>query len=401
MSTHVLQDKKILLGVTGSIAAYKAVVLLRLLVKAGADVQVIMTHTAASFVAPLTFSTLSKHPVITDLAEHDVWSNHVMLGRWADLLVVAPCSCHTIARMAGGLCDDILLATYLSAACPVCIAPAMDEDMWLHPATQKNVALLKERHNIFLPVQHGELASGLHGEGRMSEPEAIEQFLSGYFSARQDLTGLSALVTAGPTFEAIDPVRFIGNRSTGTMGLSLARELQERGARVHVVAGPVEYPEPAGIDTTHVQTAAEMHEAVMARVDTADIVIMAAAVADYTVARPAAQKIKKQQAELVLHLTRTRDILAECGKRKKPGQTLVGFALETHDEEEHALEKLRAKNADLIVLNSLRDAGAGFGKTTNKIAIFDRVGHQHHFDIKSKKEVARDIVNTIIAYRNA
>ncbi len=401
MAVQNLKDKKILLCVTGSIAAYKAVVLLRLFIRAGAQVKVILTKAATDFISPLTFSTLSKNKVLTDLFDNDTWANHVMLGRWADVMIVAPCSCNTLAKMANGLCDNLLTASYFSATCPVIIAPAMDEDMWLHAATQKNVAVLKSFQNIFIPVNRGELASGLEGEGRMAEPEEIVKFIGDFFLEQKTLRGISALVTGGPTYEAIDPVRFIGNLSTGTMGISLAKELALRGAGVTLIIGPVENQDVGSINTIHVHTAKEMYESVMANMDKADIIIMAAAVADYTIENPSNQKIKKNNNELTLQLTRTKDILLEAGKMKRSNQTLVGFALETSNERENALKKLNGKNADLIVLNSLNDKGAGFGRGTNKIVIFDKKGAEYRFDKKAKKEVATDIINTIIAYRNA
>lgn len=396
----MIQGKKILLAVTGSIAAYKSVFLTRLLIKAGAEVKVIMTTSATGFVAPLTFSTLSKNKVLTDLYEDETWANHVALGRWADAMLIAPASCNTMAKMAHGICDNLLLAVYLSATCPVFIAPAMDEDMWLHPSTKKNIETLRSNANIFLPVNDGELASGLSGEGRMAEPAEIFQFLEDFFRQKSDLMGTKALVTAGPTYEAIDPVRFIGNHSSGKMGIAIAEELAGRGASVHLVLGPSGVAVDKSINTTKVVSAVEMYDACMKDFSNYDIIVMAAAVADYSPAKQSKEKIKKLENGFSLELVKTKDILAKAGELKSPGQTLVGFALETENERENARAKMSKKNADLLVLNSLRDEGAGFGFDTNKITIFDRQGNEHAFDAKSKKEVAVDIINTIINYRN-
>lgn len=401
MINQIFKGRKILLCVTGSIAAYKAVVLLRLLIKNGAEVRVVMTRSARDFLSPLTFSTLSKNKVLSDLFDNETWANHVMLGRWADVMLIAPASCNTIGKMANGICDNLLLATYFSATCPVMIAPAMDEDMWLHTATQANVTTLKNRRNIFLPVNNGELASGLEGEGRMSEPETITSFLEDYFSKQKSLKNIKALVTAGPTYEPIDPVRFIGNRSTGTMGISIAQELASRGAIVNLILGPSEKQHFPGLNIININTAKEMYDAVMKTISAADIIIMAAAVADYTIEQPSAHKIKKENNEWMVKLAKTKDILLEAGKQKKKQQTLVGFALETDNEKENALKKLKSKNADLIILNSLNDEGAGFGRGTNKITIFDKKGNEYTFEKKPKNEVAADIINTIITYRNA
>jgi phosphopantothenoylcysteine decarboxylase / phosphopantothenate---cysteine ligase len=393
----MFQDKKILLAVTGSIAAYKSILLVRLLVKAGAEVKVVMTPAAAAFVSPLTLSTLSKNAVITELANNESWSNHVMLGRWADVMVVAPLSCNTLAKMANGLCDNMLLATWLSATCPVVIAPAMDEDMWQHPATKGNLQKLESFGNRIIPVEKGELASGLYGDGRMAEPEAIIQYLENYVFGKKDLAGKKALVTAGPTYEPIDPVRFIGNHSSGKMGLAIAEELANRGAEVHLVLGPsaVKTTMP-GIYVHKVQTAGQMYDACIAEFPTADIAVMSAAVADYTPVEIAAEKIKKTSGSLVIELTKTKDILKSLGQVKKNGQLLVGFALETANERQYALDKLASKNADLIVLNSLNDEGAGFGYDTNKVTIFEKGGNEHVYDRKPKQQVAKDIVDRIV-----
>jgi phosphopantothenoylcysteine decarboxylase/phosphopantothenate--cysteine ligase len=414
----MLQGKKILLGVTGSIAAYKSLLLVRQLIKEGATVKVILTPSARDFVTPLSLATLSKHPVLVDLFEENVWANHVDLGRWADCMLIAPLSCNTLAKMAGGLCDNLLLATYLSATCPVIVAPAMDEDMWRHPATRGNLEKIRAADTIVIPVEKGELASGLYGEGRMAEPEAIAGFVGKFLSGEaggtersvatersvgteqtvtKDLSGKRALVTAGPTYEAIDPVRFIGNHSSGKMGVAIARELADRGAQVDLILGPssLEIDIP-GVELTRVQTAAEMYEACISRFPTADIAIMAAAVADYAVTNPATEKIKKTDDALVLKLGKTRDILKTLGSQKRKGQVLAGFALETNGERDHALDKLKTKHADLIVLNSLNDEGAGFGYDTNKITIFEKGGHETAYERKPKQQVARDIVDKVV-----
>ncbi len=393
----MLQGKKILLGITGSIAAYKSIYLVRSLVKAGAEVRVIITPSAKDFVSSLTLSTLSRNPVLTDLFDEESWSNHVMLGRWADLMIIAPLSCNTLAKMANGHCDNLLLATYLSATCPVVVAPAMDEDMWHHPATKENLKKLESFGNTIIPVEKGDLASGLTGEGRMAEPEQILDFICTRFFLTRPLTGKKAMVTAGPTYEPIDPVRFIGNHSTGKMGLAIARELQHRGAEVTLIMGPIQVDMSSnGIPIVKVKTADEMYRASNKVFEKSDIAIMAAAVADYAPVAIAKEKIKKKEDKLVLELTKTKDILKSLGEKKKEGQVLVGFALETNDEEQNAADKLQKKNADMIILNSLNDPGAGFGHDTNKITIFEKGGQQFSFDTKSKNEVAKDIVDTII-----
>lgn len=393
----MLQDKKVLLAITGSIAAYKAIILVRLLTKAGAEVKVVMTPAAKDFVSPLTLSTLSKNPVIADLFNNDSWSNHVMLGRWADVMVVAPLSCNTLGKMANGLCDNMLLATYLSATCPVVVAPAMDEDMWHHPTTKINLQKLESFGNKIIPVEKGELASGLYGDGRMAEPENIVKFLEDNFFLTPDLAGKKALVTAGPTYEPIDPVRFIGNHSSGKMGLALSEELARRGAEVHLVLGPssVKTTIP-GVYIHRVQTAEQMYLVCMKEFPAADIAIMSAAVADYTPVDKAKEKIKKSSDSLTIELTKTKDILKSLGEVKRSGQILVGFALETTNEKEYALQKLTSKNADLVVLNSLNDEGAGFGYDTNKITIFEKNGTELAYDRKPKQQVAKDIVDRIV-----
>ncbi len=386
-----------MLGITGSIAAYKSVVLVRELVKAGAEVRVVMTPSAKDFVTPLTLSTLSRNPVLTDLFDEQSWSNHVMLGRWADVLLIAPLSCNTLGKMANGLCDNLLLAVYLSATCPVVIAPAMDEDMWHRPGTKGNMARLARFGHHLMPVGNGELASGLTGEGRMAEPEQIMAYLQHRLFSKGSLQGKKALVTAGPTYEPIDPVRFIGNHSSGKMGIALARELQARGAEVTLVLGPVagDWTLP-GIVVKRVMTADQMYEACMNIFPGSDVAVMAAAVADYTPVHTAPEKIKKTGDSLPLELKKTKDILKSMGEIKRKNQVLLGFALETNNEEAHAVAKLENKNADLIVLNSLKDAGAGFGTDTNKVTLFARDGRSFAFETKSKQAVAVDIVDTLI-----
>jgi phosphopantothenoylcysteine decarboxylase / phosphopantothenate---cysteine ligase len=391
------QGKKILLGITGSIAAYKAVYLVRSLIKAGAEVKVVMTPSAKDFISSLTLSTLSKNPVQVDLVNEDNWANHVMLGRWADIMLIAPLSCNTLAKMAHGQCDNLLLATYLSATCPVVAAPAMDEDMWHHPSTKQNLRQLESFGNTIIPVEKGELASGLFGDGRMAEPDQIMRFLGERFFLTRQLVDKKALVTAGPTYEAIDPVRFIGNHSSGKMGIAIAKELYRRGADVTLVLGPVAKGFSAnGIHLINVVSAEEMYEACQQAFDKADLAVLSAAVADYTPAVKASQKIKKKDSTLNLELTKTKDILKSLGDKKKENQVLVGFALETTDEKKNAMAKLAEKNADMIVLNSLNDKGAGFGHDTNKITIFKKEGKEIQFDTKSKEDVAKDIVDTII-----
>ena len=391
------QGKKILLAVSGSIAAYKSILLTRLFIKAGAEVKVLMTPAAKDFVTPLTLSTLSKNPVIADLFNEHSWSNHVELGRWADVMLIAPLSCNTLAKMASGICDNMLLATYLSATCPVVVAPAMDEDMWHHPSTKANLAKLESYGNTIIPVEKGELASGLYGDGRMAEPETIVQFIDEHFFLSQDLKGKKVLVTAGPTYEAIDPVRFIGNHSSGKMGVAISIELANRGAEVHLVLGPSNItPHHARIYVHKVQTAEQMYQVCMKEAAGSDIAIMSAAVADYTPLVKSEQKIKKTSENFTINLAKTKDILKSIGEIKKEGQILVGFALETSNEREYALNKLKSKNADLVVLNSLNDEGAGFGHDTNKITIFEKDGMETSYERKPKQQVAKDIVDRIV-----
>lgn len=388
---------RIILGITGSIAAYKAAALTRLLVKQGDEVQVLMTEAAAAFITPLTLSTLSKRPVYTDVRSEAGWNNHVELGLWADALLIAPASANTLAKLANGLCDNILSAVYLSARCPVFLAPAMDVDMWRHPATRDNLARLQARGARLIPVEHGELASGLVGEGRMAEPETIVETLNRFFAQQQDLTGKQALVTAGPTHEALDPVRFIGNHSTGKMGIALAEALARRGAQVTLVLGPTPHrPALPGIQTVPVTSAQEMYDACVPLFQHTDIAVLAAAVADYRPKNVSDTKIKKSGDALQLELVKTTDIAAALGREKKSGQLLIGFALETDNETAHAQAKLDKKNFDFIVLNSLRDAGAGFGYDTNKISILYRDGRRLDFPLKAKTAAADDIVDEIV-----
>ena len=397
----MLTGKKILVGVTGSIAAYKAILLVRLLIKAGAEVKVIMTPSAKDFVSPLTFSTLSKNEVLVDLFNERSWANHVELGRWADVFVISPLSCNTLAKMANGFCDNLLLAVYLSATCPVIVAPAMDEDMWHHPSTKSNIDKIRSFGNSIIPVENGELASGLYGDGRMAEPDQILKYLQDFFFSSKELEGKKVLVTAGPTYEAIDPVRFIGNHSSGKMGVALAEEFAKRGAQVILILGPSNVEVSSQVNTIKVTSAQEMYDACIKDFPGMDIAVMAAAVADYMPQHASSEKIKKTADDLTLDLKKTNDILKEMGRQKNKDQIVVGFALETNNEKENALSKLENKSIDLIVLNSLNNEGAGFGTDTNKIAIFDKQGNEFHFETKSKKLVAKDIVNTIIQYKNA
>lgn len=394
----MLKDKKIILGVCGSIAAYKSALLVRLLVKAGANVKVILTADAANFITPLTLATLSKNPVYTQYfdAETGVWSNHVELGLWADLVLIAPASANTIAKLASGLCDNLLTAVYLSAKCPVYFAPAMDLDMWKHESTTHNVSQLQSYGNKLISPANGELASGLHGEGRMAEPEEIVNNIINYLKEGFPLLGKNALVTAGPTYEAIDPVRFIGNHSSGKMGFAIADELTSLGATVTLIAGPTVEKTRHSIKRINITSAADMLMACTAEFKSADIIVMSAAVADYTPNVVQENKIKKTELVFSLQLRKTQDILATLGKLKKASQILVGFALETDNEEDNAIGKLRKKNLDFIVLNSLNDKGAGFKSDTNKITIFNKAFERIEFPIKSKAEVAKDICAEIL-----
>ncbi len=394
----MLAGKKILLGVCGSIAAYKSAVLARLFIKSGAEVKVIMTPSAHDFITPLTLSTLSKNPVVTNFIKNDSgeWNNHVELGLWPDALIIAPASANTIAKLANGMCQTVLDATYLSARCPVFFAPAMDLDMLKHPSTINNFNKLLSFGNQILYPSYGELASGLIGNGRMAEPEEIVARLKNHFQEKSILNGKRALVTAGPTYEAIDPVRFIGNHSSGKMGFAIAEQLAKLGAEVTLITGPTHqvanYP---NVVTKAVVSAEEMYQACTAVFNQMDIAVLSAAVADYRPISKADQKIKKTEGNLTIELTKTKDIAAELGKQKQPNQIMVGFALETENEKSNAEKKLESKNFDLIVLNSLRDSGAGFGHDTNKVVIIGRNGQLEEFNLKSKKEVAEDIVHSI------
>lgn len=396
----MLKGKKIIIGVTGSIAAFKIPFLIRLLVKEGAEVQAILTKNARDFVTPLTISTLSKRPALTfPFDDKDgTWNSHVDMGLWADAMIVAPASAATLSKMVTGMADNLLVTTYLSAKCPVFFAPAMDLDMFRHPSTTANVEQLVGRGDILIEPQTGELASGLSGAGRMEEPENIVKVLRNYFNRKKDFAGKKFLVTAGPTWEAIDPVRFIGNHSSGLMGYAIAEEAAKRGAEVTLVSGPthLQTSEP-GIKRIDAVSAKEMYNAVDGCFAEADVTIMSAAVADFTPEQVAGEKIKKEQNPEVIRLKPTRDILAAMGARKKDKQVLVGFALETEHALENAEKKLNNKNLDLIVLNSLRDRGAGFGVPTNKITILDKTKKRFDFDVKPKREVASDILDRVAA----
>ncbi|HXH98801.1 MAG TPA: bifunctional phosphopantothenoylcysteine decarboxylase/phosphopantothenate--cysteine ligase CoaBC [Sphingobacteriaceae bacterium] len=395
----MLQGKNILLGVCGSIASYKSAISIRLLVKAGANVKVVMTRDATNFITPLTLSTLSKNPVLIDYFEPETgaWNNHVELGIWADYLLIAPASANTIGKLASGLCDNLLSAVYLSAKCPVFLAPAMDLDMWKHQSVQSNIKQLQEYGNTIIKPAYGELASGLIGEGRMAEPEDMILFLESEIKKKLPLKGKKALVTAGPTYEAIDPVRFIGNHSSGKMGFAIAETLTQLGAEVILISGPSVLKSSKHIQRIDVTTANEMLEICLKYVKNTDITVMSAAVADYRPEHIEDEKIKKTSDNFILQLEKTTDILKELGKLKKKGQLLVGFALETNDEEENAIVKLQKKNLDFIVLNSLKDAGAGFKGDLNKVTIIDNKLQKETFLLTSKQEVAVDICNKIVA----
>lgn len=391
-----LSGKKIILGVSGSIAAYKTPELVRQFVKAGAEVQVICTDSALKFVSGLSLATVSQKKLLSDLSEGDSWNNHVALGYWADAFLIAPCSAHTLAKLANGICDNLLTAVYLSAKAPVFIAPAMDEDMWHHPSTKANLKKLRSFRNTLLPVGYGALASGLTGEGRMAEPHEIVDFIEKALNPAKPLQGKRALVTAGPTYERIDPVRFIGNFSTGKMGIALAESLAKQGALVDLILGPTHLrPTQAGVTTHLVESAEEMYQESIQRFPQTDIAILSAAVADYRAAEIADQKIKKGGETLTIVLEKNKDILATLGSMKQPRQILVGFALETEKELENAEKKRISKGADLMVLNSLRDAGAGFGTDTNKVSLLSKSGVQD-MPLQSKTDLADAIVEKIV-----
>ena len=401
----VLKGKKVLLGVSGGIAAYKTATLVRLFIKAGAQVQVVMTPASKDFVTPLTLSTLSKNPVFSefynDEDENALWNNHVELGLWADLMIIAPATANTLAKMANGNCDNLLMATYLSAKCPVYFAPAMDLDMYKHPTSIDNFHKLQLFGNIMIPAESGELASGLSGEGRMAEPEHIISFLENDILQKLPLKGKKILITAGPTYEAIDPVRFIGNHSTGKMGFDIANEAAQMGAEVILISGPTHLNvNNSAIQLIRVQSAEEMFLQCHLFFNNVDVAIAAAAVADYKPKVIADQKIKKSDSNFSIELEKTKDILASLGEIKKH-QFLIGFALETENEIEHAKLKIQKKNLDLIVLNSLNDEGAGFGKATNKVTFIDKSFQIEPMPLKSKEEVAKDILNKIIQQYHA
>jgi phosphopantothenoylcysteine decarboxylase/phosphopantothenate--cysteine ligase len=401
----VLSGKKIILGVSGGIAAYKTASLVRLFIKAGAHVQVIMTPASKDFVTPLTLSTLSKNPVhstfYNEEDENAQWNNHVELGLWADLMIIAPATANTLSKMVNGNCDNLLIATYLSAKCPVYFAPAMDLDMYKHPSTIASFTTLRQFGNTIIPAESGELASGLSGEGRMAEPENIIAFLEADLLSKLPLKGKKILITAGPTYEAIDPVRFIGNHASGKMGFDIANEAANLGAEVILVSGPTHLKvKNHSIKAINVFSAEEMYTACHKYFNDVDVAIAAAAVADYRPKNVALQKIKKTESSFSIELEKTKDILASLGEIKK-NQFLIGFALETENEIENAKLKIQKKNLDLIVLNSLQDEGAGFGKPTNKITFIDKNFSIEPMELKSKEEVAIDILNKVISHYDA
>ena len=391
-----LSGKKILLSITGGIAAYKINTLVRDFIKNGAKVQVILTPSAKEFVSPLTLSTLSKRKVFSEFSSQDgEWNSHIDLALWADVMLVAPCTANTLAKMVNGICDNLMIATYLSAKCSVFIAPAMDLDMYTHPSTERNLKLAEEYGNIIIPAEEGELASGLVGKGRMAETETIYKTIANFFNSEQkkSLAGKTVLVTAGPTYEAIDPVRFIGNHSSGKMGFAIAEEAEKRGAKVILISGPTALKTHKNISLEKVNSAKEMYNTVFQYFDNTDIAIMSAAVADYAPKEIAQEKIKKNDEEMTITLVKNPDILKTMGEKKK-NQFLVGFALETQNEEENAKGKLVRKNLDMIVLNSLKDSGAGFKNDTNKIKIITP-SEQKDFTLKSKEDVAKDILDFV------
>ena len=396
-----LAGSRIILGVTGSIAAYKAVFLLRLLMKEGADVQVVMTPTAREFVGPVTFSVLSGKTVLSDFfsSEGGDWNSHVEMGVSADLMVIAPVTATTLGKMANGVADNLLVTTYLSARCPVILAPAMDMDMYQHPSTLRNLEILKSFGNLVIEPTEGQLASGLEGPGRMEEPEQIISYIRQFEPkpAKKKLLNKQVLVTAGPTHENIDPVRFIGNHSSGKMGFAIAGAFAAQGAKVFLVTGPVSLEcNESGVDVIRVTSAEEMYERCMGLIDQMDVAVFNAAVSDYTPATSYGKKVKRGEERWSIELKPTKDISAEMGKRKKAGQVMVGFALETDNEIEHARKKLEKKNLDLIVLNSMRDLGAGFGTDTNRVTMIDRAGKTYKYELKPKAQVADDLVQRVL-----
>ncbi len=394
----MLKGKKILIGVSGSIAAYKIAYLVRALKKLQAEVKVVMTTSASHFIGPLTLSTLSDNPVYSNFYDKGSgeWTNHVELGTWADLMLVAPASANTLSKMANGLCDNLLIATYLSAKCPVWFAPAMDLDMYKHPSTIKNIESLIQYGNLCIKPNYGELASGLIGKGRMEEPEEIVNLMSSYFRGKEDFKGKKVVVTAGPTYESFDPVRFIGNNSSGKMGIAIADEFSFRGADVTLICGPSSVEcSSSTVNRINVTSASEMYDAVFSKKTEFDVAVMAAAVADYTPKETFTEKLKKKEGGLSIELIRTQDILKSLGQYKKAGQVLVGFAMETENEFQNATKKLESKNADFIVLNSLNDRGAGFKSDTNKVTFIYPDNKSVELELKSKSKVANDIANTV------
>lgn len=392
-----LKGKRIVLGITGSIAAYKACVLIRELIKAGAEVQAVMTPSAKEFITPLTISTLTHKPVISEFFDRrdGSWHSHVDIGLWADAMIIAPATASSIAKMANGVADNMLITTYLSMRAPVFVAPAMDVDMFSHTATQKNIKTLRSYGNIIIEPETGELASGLEGKGRMEEPAVIAKSLEAFFKSQNQLKGKRVLITAGPTYEKIDPVRFIGNYSSGKMGYALAEECAERGAEVELVSGPVSINlNMANIHITKVESAAQMYAAAVNAFPKTDIAILCAAVADFTPRETKDVKIKREKGDMAIQLVPTKDIAAELGRMKKESQFMVGFALETNDETNNAINKLKAKKLDFIVLNSLNDKGAGFSVDTNKITIISDTS-KYEYPLKPKREVAKDIIDKI------
>jgi len=399
----ILSGKKILLGISGGIAAYKTAILVRLFIKNGAEVKVVMTPDAKEFITPLTLSTLSKNPVHSSFTSDDqdeTWNNHVELGMWADLILICPATANTLSKMANGNCDNLLIAVYLSAKCPVYFAPAMDLDMYKHQSTKDSISKLLENGNILIPAETGELASGLIGEGRLAEPDSILNFIEADIIKSLPLRGKKILVTAGPTYEAIDPVRYISNHSSGKMGFEIAKKASDLGAEVFLISGPSNQKiSTRSINLINVVSSKDMHEEVIKYYSEADIVIMAAAVSDFKPKEFSNKKIKKDNIQPKMELEKTKDVLLELGRLKK-NQFLVGFALENENEIENSLKKLKNKNLDLIILNSLNDKGAGFGTETNKITIINSKEEKTDFDLKDKSEVAEDILNFIMSQIN-